>query len=208
MFYKIPHDILDGQLNQYELLPYLFALRYKDYYKKSVFTISTLLKYFGTDEHHRKVSSMKESIISLSEKQLVNIENVSDFDSIDKHTMIICEANNHWDKFVSLHYFELDKIVQQMSKTSNYNLLNIFCSIKSDATVIGKNLDVNKFSSTEIGYRKITSMSGISNGRTIKDAIDLLVDCEVMKMSQTYSNKRTKNIYSFYENTIAKLNRV
>ena len=199
MFYKVPHDMLDGNLNQYVLLPYLFALRYKDYHGKSIFTISTLLKYFGIDEHHRKVSTMKDAIISISGKQLINITNIDDFNSMDKNTMVICEANNDWDKFVSLHYFELDRIVQQMSKTSNYNLLSVFCAIKSDANTTAKMLENNKFSSTEIGYRKIAHMSGVSNGRTIKDAIDLLIDCEVLKMKQSYSNKRTKNTYDFYE---------
>lgn len=193
LFYIIPNELFDQEINNLTLLPLIYIQRYKSILNDCIVSPAILLKYYGLDEHHRKVANIKESFDILSRASIIKSPDI-----VDKNTLVRCEWTlEDCTNFVGLRYFEFDRIIDMSIKSGNYNLLNIFLAIKRNSSLL--NFKTNLYSSTEVGYTKIGTDSGIKNPRRIREAIDLLVESGVLKLFQETKNNVTKNRYSFYD---------
>lgn len=195
-FYQLPISLLDESSNQLQFIPYIFSSRFTDTDKSSVFTLSLLMNYYSIDGHHRRIGMMKSAVERLCEYELLDV-NRDFLTNIDKNTPIeVIFIQN--SRFVAIYEFEFTAILSKMNEVCNYNLLNLFASIKSTSNIIkdGK-FSKNQFGSTSVPYKKLSRMTGITNNKVIKDGIDLLVDCGVLELTQIVLKNKKENVYSF-----------
>lgn len=195
-FYQLPISILNESSNQLQFIPYIFSNRFTDSDKVSVFTLSLLMNYYNIDGHHRRINMMKNSVERLHDHGLFEYSKEL-FENIDKNTPIEVKSSLK-SRFVAVYEFEFNAILDKMNETCNYNLLNLFASIKSTSNIPkGGDFCKNEYSQTRVPYKKISSMTGITNNKVIKDGIDLLVECGVLSLEQIMSKSKKENIYSF-----------
>lgn len=194
-YYVVPKIVFKKGINMFEILSIIFTQRYKDFNNESVFTIATLLTSFNLEVHHRKITHIKDCLISMSDMGIIE----TDIDTIlkaDKNTFISTIFNDYFENgFIAIHPIEFNIILNTMNYHNNYNLLNVFMAIKQDTTTI--NYLSNTYSSTSISYKSLYELSGVKSPNNLQGAVDILCDIGVMNTRVIKNGNKTKNEYSF-----------
>lgn len=203
-YYIVPKRVFKKDINMFETLSIIFVQRYKDFNNESVFTIATLLNSLGLEVHHRKISHIKDCLISIANANII----ITDIDTIvraDKNAFIRVVFNDYFEEgFIAIHPIEFDIILDAMKSYDNYNLLNVFTSIKQDATTMS--YMSNTYSSTSISYKSLYKLCGVKSPNNLQVITNILCELGIMDISVATKDNKTKITYSF--KTVKQLNKL
>jgi hypothetical protein len=204
-YYAIPRRVFKDDINMFEIISIIFMQMYKGFNNESVFTISTMLNTFDIEIHHRRIAHIKDCLIRCNDMGVV----VTDTDVIvkaDKNTFIRATYGDYFEEgFIAIHPIEFNVVLSAMNRHNNYNLLNVFMSIKQDTKTIsyGK----NSYTSSSISYKSLYGISGIKSPNNLQEAINILCDIGVIEISTNTSGHKIKHNYSFKNvNELNKIN--
>ena len=203
-YYAIPKRVFKDDINMFEIISIIFMQMYKSFNNESVFTISTMLNTFDIEIHHRRIAHIKDCLIRCNDMGII----ITDTDVIvkaDKNTFIKTIYSDYFEEgFIAIHPIEFNVVLSAMNRHNNYNLLNVFMSIKQDTKTIS--YSKNSYTSSSISYKSLYGISGIKSPNNLQEAINILCDIGVIEISTSTSGHKIKHNYSF--KNINELNKI